>query len=110
MQYTTGFVLAIAGLAAAQSSSTGAAGVTTTSSGASSGSTAASGCGDQVDLIIQTCLGSTQAQLNACGDNDWDCLCTQSTNVLTCYNNCPSDPNAFGAQQTQTSYCNAAEA
>ena len=48
--------------------------------------------------------------LSACTANDWDCLCTQSTNVLTCYNNCPSDPNAFGAQQTQTSYCNAAKA
>ncbi|KAI7335472.1 hypothetical protein KC354_g17860 [Hortaea werneckii] len=67
-------------------------------------------CGKSIDLIIQTCLGSTQAQLAACDDNDWDCLCTQQTNVLTCYNNCPSDPNAFGAQQTQTSYCNAAKA
>ena len=40
--------------------------------------------------------------------DDWDCMCTQSNNVLTCYNNCPGDPNAFGAQQTKISYCNAA--
>jgi len=110
MQYTTGFVLAVAGLAAAQSSSTAAAGVTSVSSASTSSSTSESGCGKSIDLIIQTCLGSTQAQLAACDDNDWDCLCTQQTNVLTCYNNCPSDPNAFGAQQTQTSYCNAAKA
>lgn len=48
--------------------------------------------------------------LSACAANDWDCLCTQSTNVLICYNNCPNDPNAFGASQTKTSYCNAAAA
>ena len=60
--------------------------------------------------IINTCLGSTKAQLAACAATDWDCLCTQQTNVLTCYNNCPADPNAFGAQQTETSYCNAAKA
>ncbi|RMY80211.1 hypothetical protein D0864_08767 [Hortaea werneckii] len=106
MQYTTGLVLAVAGLAAAQSSSTAAAGVTSVTSASTSSSTSESGCGN----IIQTCLGSTQAQLAACDATDWDCLCTQQTNVLTCYNNCPSDPNAFGAQQTKTSYCNAAKA
>merc|ERR1711939_88527 len=110
MQYTTGFVLAVAGLAAAQSSSTAAAGVTSVTSASTSSSTSESGCGESIDLIIQTCLGSTQAQLAACDATDWDCLCTQQTNVLTCYNNCPSDPNAFGAQQTKTSYCNAAKA
>lgn len=26
------------------------------------------------------------------------------------YNNCPSAPDAFGQQQTTTSYCNAAKA
>merc|ERR1711939_1139181 len=109
MQYTTGLVLAVVGLAAAQSSSTAAAGVTSVTSASTSSSTSESGCGESIDLIIQTCLGSTQAQLAACDATDWDCLCTQQTNVLTCYNNCPSDPNAFGAQQTKTSYCNASE-
>lgn len=60
--------------------------------------------------IIQTCLGTENAQLQSCAANDWDCMCTQQTNVMTCYNNCPSDPNAVGASQTQTSYCNAAKA
>merc|ERR1712072_351836 len=110
MQYTTGLVLAVVGLAAAQSSSTAAAGVTSVTSASTSSSTSESGCGESIDLIIQTCLGSTQAQLAACDATDWDCLCTQQTNVLTCYNNCPSDPNAFGAQQTKPSYCNAAKA
>ena len=65
---------------------------------------------DALPSIINNCLGTENAQLAACQANDWDCLCTQTTNVLTCYNNCPTDPNAFGVQQQQTSYCNAAKA
>lgn len=80
----------------------------TTTAAASSG--AVSGCGDQVDIIIQTCLATENAQLAACASTDWDCLCNQINNVLTCYNNCPTDPNAFGVQQTKLSYCNAAAA
>ncbi|WPH00922.1 Hypothetical protein R9X50_00375600 [Acrodontium crateriforme] len=92
-------VLAVAGLAAAQ---------TTTTSASSAIST--SGCGTQIDTIIASCLGTENAQLNACAANDWDCLCEQSGNVNTCYNNCPSDPNAFGVKQQMISYCNAAKA
>jgi len=76
----------------------------------SSGTTNRDRSADATSRIIQTCLGTENAQLNACAPTDWSCLCTQSTNVLTCYNNCPSDPNAFGSQQQQTSYCNAAKA
>ncbi|KXT06923.1 hypothetical protein AC578_7156 [Pseudocercospora eumusae] len=96
------FVVATTGFAAAQSSTSAA------SSTASTGVT--SGCGTQIDTIISACLGSTQPQLKACDSQDWDCLCTQSQNVLTCYNNCPGDPNKFGAEQTSVSYCNAAKA
>ncbi|QKX56128.1 uncharacterized protein TRUGW13939_03228 [Talaromyces rugulosus] len=60
--------------------------------------------------ILDACLASMTPQLEACEANDWSCLCNQSTNVLTCYNNCPGDDNQFGAQQTKTSYCNAAKA
>ncbi|KAL2011731.1 hypothetical protein VTN00DRAFT_4449 [Thermoascus crustaceus] len=60
--------------------------------------------------IVDACLESTEPQLKACTPNDWKCLCEQSNNVLTCYNNCPGHPNQFGAQQTKDSYCNAADA
>ncbi|KAF3405214.1 hypothetical protein DPV78_002198 [Talaromyces pinophilus] len=60
--------------------------------------------------ILDACLATEQAQLSGCAANDWDCLCEQSNNVLTCYNNCPGDDGQFGAQQTMTSYCNAAKA
>jgi hypothetical protein len=91
---TTILLAAAAGLVAAQTTSSGPI----------------SGCGTQIDIIIQTCLGTEKAQLANCSPNDWDCLCEQSKNVLTCYNNCPSDPNRFGAEQTSVSYCNAAKA
>jgi hypothetical protein len=76
----------------------------------SSSSGPVSGCGSQIDIIIQTCVATEKAQLDNCKPNDWDCLCEQSNNVLTCYNNCPSDPNRFGVEQTKVSYCNAAKA
>lgn len=105
MRYTTALVLAAAAVASAQSTSSAAA--------ASSSSTASSGtdtCGPQLDLTIKTCLTSTQPQVEACKANDWSCLCAASQAVDTCYNNCPSHPDAFGQQQTTTSYCNAAKA
>lgn len=60
--------------------------------------------------IINSCLNTENAQLASCASTDYDCLCTQSTNVNQCYTNCPSDPNANGAMQQMTSYCNAAKA
>ena len=65
---------------------------------------------DSTCRIIASCLTTENAQLNSCGANDWHCLCTQQTNVVTCYNNCPSDPDAFGAKQKEESWCNAAKA
>jgi len=79
---------------------------TATKSASSSSST--STC--QAEDILQACLKSTQPMLQGCSSNDWSCLCTQSINVLTCYNNCPNDPGAVGAGQTKQSYCNAASA
>ncbi|CRG85210.1 GPI anchored serine-threonine rich protein [Talaromyces islandicus] len=60
--------------------------------------------------ILDACLSSTTPQLKACAANDWTCLCDRSNTVLTCYNNCPGHDGQFGAQQTKTSYCNAAKA
>jgi hypothetical protein len=33
--------------------------------------------------IVDACLTSMKPQLEACGPNDWKCLCEQSNNVLT---------------------------
>jgi hypothetical protein len=60
--------------------------------------------------IIKSCLASTTPQVNDCAANDWTCMCNNQKAVVTCYNNCPSDPNAFGAKQQLTSWCNAAKA
>ncbi|RAL09341.1 GPI anchored serine-threonine rich protein [Aspergillus homomorphus CBS 101889] len=60
--------------------------------------------------ILDACLKQLQPQMSACAQNDWDCLCTQSQNVLTCYNVCPSDPGHYSVTQQQVSYCNAAQA
>ncbi|KAF2864081.1 hypothetical protein K470DRAFT_51623 [Piedraia hortae CBS 480.64] len=59
--------------------------------------------------IITSCLGSMNAQLQSCNQQDWDCLCEQSNNVKTCYNNCPTDPRAYAIGQQTESYCNAAK-
>ncbi|KAL1985091.1 hypothetical protein VTN96DRAFT_8220 [Rasamsonia emersonii] len=80
------------------------------SPGAATGSSSSSSSSCQAQNILDACLASTTPQLKACAANDWNCLCEQSNNVLTCYNNCPNDPNRFGAEQSKTSYCNAAKA
>lgn len=108
MRYTSAVLLlaTATGLAAAQSSSSSAAASTSTSASSSGGGS----CNSQQNLIISSCLDSTQPQVKACSDNDWTCLCDASQQVDTCYNNCPSHPDAFGQQQTTESYCNAAKA
>ncbi|EEH41571.1 hypothetical protein PAAG_03134 [Paracoccidioides lutzii Pb01] len=58
--------------------------------------------------ILEACLQSTQALLKTCVPNDWQCLCTQHTNVLTCYNNCPNDLGRHGAESSKIANCNAA--
>ena len=128
MHASTALILAVAGLAAAQT--------TASSSSGSSSSTSTSGCGSSIDLIIESCLGTvsmhsliqfastvhaenntdnsisiqTKSQFDACDSQDWDCLCEQANNVLTCYNNCPSAPDRFGYEQTKVANCNAASA
>ncbi|OXV12103.1 hypothetical protein Egran_00134 [Elaphomyces granulatus] len=90
-------LMAAVGFAAAQ---------TATHSASSSSST--SSC--QAQPILDACLQRETPQFQACTANDWSCLCTQSTNVLTCYNNCPNDPGKAAAQSVVTANCNAASA
>ncbi|KAL2872159.1 GPI anchored serine-threonine rich protein [Aspergillus lucknowensis] len=72
--------------------------------------TAPGGTGSPCDAqtILDTCIKSIQRQVDACGANEWDCLCEQTNNLLTCYNNCPGDGGRNGVQQQKVSYCNAA--
>ncbi|KAB8269918.1 hypothetical protein BDV30DRAFT_241927 [Aspergillus minisclerotigenes] len=86
-------------LAAAQTQATATAG-TTTSTG--------SKCAAQ--NIVDDCKERMMGQLEACGANEWKCLCEQQGNVVTCYNNCPGSAESGPEKQKQQVYCNAAKA
>ncbi|KAI9039472.1 GPI anchored serine-threonine rich protein [Aspergillus affinis] len=102
MKSTLLTVLASSVLAvSASETSTGASATSTSSS--SSDSTCAK-------EIVQACLERMEPQLKKCTPNRWDCLCEQTNNVLTCYNNCPSDPDRGTTAQQLDSYCRAAKA
>ncbi|PGH30034.1 hypothetical protein GX50_07190 [[Emmonsia] crescens] len=59
--------------------------------------------------ILDACVKSTKAILESCPVQDWDCLCTQYNNVLTCYNNCPADQGRFAIESSKVANCNAAK-
>lgn len=44
------------------------------------------------DYIVDACLSSENAKLASCQGTDYECQCAQWQNIITCYNNCPSDP------------------
>jgi len=60
--------------------------------------------------IVDACTAQYKGRLSDCDANDWSCLCQESTNLLTCYNNCPKDSDRSGVQSQVTSYCGAASA
>ncbi|KAI9928572.1 hypothetical protein MW887_001786 [Aspergillus wentii] len=97
---TTLLTASVGFVAAEDSSPTAAPGTAPTASSAS--------CPAQE--ILDACLKSMKPQLQHCASNDWKCLCEQSNNVLTCYNNCTHHPDRDGAKQSKESYCSAAEA
>ncbi|KAK5701834.1 hypothetical protein LTR97_004652 [Elasticomyces elasticus] len=101
MQYIFGIVLAVAGLAAAQTA--------TTSVVVPPAATGSSGCGQAIDNIINNCLDSTRLIVNACATNDYDCLCQKQTDVVTCFNNCLTDSSLTQEQTLKTQYCSAAQ-
>ncbi|RMD40538.1 hypothetical protein DV735_g4585, partial [Chaetothyriales sp. CBS 134920] len=94
MKYSVSLV-ALASLAAAQTATTSAASTTTSSS-----------CAAQ--NILDACIATIQGQINSCATTDYSCLCTQYVNLLTCYNNCPSDVGVGTVQQLRQQNCNAA--
>ncbi|KAK5702356.1 hypothetical protein LTR17_022389 [Elasticomyces elasticus] len=101
MQYILGIVLAVAGLAAAQTA--------TTSVVVPPAATGASGCGQALDNIINNCLDSTRLIVNGCASTDYDCQCQKQTDVVICFNNCPTDPRLSPEQTLETQYCSAAQ-
>ncbi|OAT06091.1 hypothetical protein BDBG_02374 [Blastomyces gilchristii SLH14081] len=59
--------------------------------------------------ILEACVESTTAILKSCPVQDWDCLCTHYSNVLTCYNNCPKDQGRHAVESSKVANCNAAK-
>ncbi|KAL1835689.1 hypothetical protein VTJ49DRAFT_6208 [Mycothermus thermophilus] len=55
--------------------------------------------------IVDACLTSEKAKLNACGDQDYVCRCDNWINVLTCYNNCPNDPRKHADDGQRQIFC-----
>ncbi|KAF9882145.1 hypothetical protein CkaCkLH20_00181 [Colletotrichum karsti] len=55
--------------------------------------------------IVETCLQSENAKVQACSPTDYDCQCAAYQAVATCYNNCPKDVRAAPAQQQVGIYC-----
>ncbi|KAF2652476.1 hypothetical protein K491DRAFT_695557 [Lophiostoma macrostomum CBS 122681] len=95
MRSSTILIAVSAGLAAAQTTTTSAASSTYTSDV----------CAQD---IVDACVKSIQAQVDACKDNDWVCLCENYQSLLTCYNNCPSSDDRSPVQNEVTQYCAAA--
>ncbi|KAJ0387885.1 hypothetical protein COL922a_001437 [Colletotrichum nupharicola] len=55
--------------------------------------------------IVETCLSSEKAKVEACSATDYDCQCAAYQAVATCYNNCPNDARASSAQNQVTIFC-----
>ncbi|CAI0645989.1 unnamed protein product [Colletotrichum noveboracense] len=55
--------------------------------------------------IVETCLSSENAKVEACSATDYDCQCAAYQAVATCYNNCPNDARASPAQNQVTIFC-----
>ncbi|KAJ5689694.1 hypothetical protein N7462_004086 [Penicillium macrosclerotiorum] len=60
--------------------------------------------------VVDQCVFTMKFQLENCATYDWDCLCTSSTNVVGCYNNCPESPDRLGAEQIRQQNCANAKA
>ncbi|KAJ5740857.1 hypothetical protein N7493_000729 [Penicillium malachiteum] len=55
--------------------------------------------------VVDNCLQTMNFELENCNPGDWDCQCTSSTNIVSCYTNCPDDPDRQPAQQLKQQYC-----
>ncbi|KAL5382304.1 hypothetical protein DPSP01_006701 [Paraphaeosphaeria sporulosa] len=59
--------------------------------------------------IVDACVEQYDKQVDACGGNDYICLCDNYTNKLTCYNNCMGSEDRPPVQNQVTQFCLAAE-
>ncbi|OQO05271.1 hypothetical protein B0A48_09038 [Cryoendolithus antarcticus] len=64
-----------------------------------------SGCGPQIDGIIQTCLIDSNIILAACDKTDFSCLCSRAAAVADCYLNCPTAPGQEPLKDASNTYC-----
>ncbi|KAL1629189.1 hypothetical protein SLS56_005524 [Neofusicoccum ribis] len=60
--------------------------------------------------IVEACVSGIKPRTEDCGGNDWSCLCSAYTDLLTCYNNCPNDPTRSSVNNQVTQFCAAAKA
>jgi hypothetical protein len=56
---------------------------------------------------VNTCISTTQVQIDDCDTQDYECLCHAWEAQLTCWNNCPDSNLNSGAASSVTSYCGA---
>ncbi|KAH9881376.1 hypothetical protein IAQ61_000100 [Plenodomus lingam] len=65
----------------------------------------------QAQNIVDACVSGFQSRIDACNQkpNDYVCMCTVYTDVLTCYNNCPDSNEKPPVQNQVTQFCQAAE-
>jgi len=92
-------ILTLAGFVAAQTTTSPPAIPTSGSSGSQSDCDAQN--------ILDTCVAQFSPQLDACKASDWECMCQQATNLLSCYDNCPDATDFGGADSKKASYCDA---
>ncbi|KAK0733300.1 hypothetical protein B0T26DRAFT_745360 [Lasiosphaeria miniovina] len=57
------------------------------------------------DYIVSRCLETENDKLDACVTGDWNCMCSQWQNIVTCYNNCPNDQRVSTAKGQEQIFC-----
>ncbi|RDL37901.1 uncharacterized protein BP5553_05334 [Venustampulla echinocandica] len=55
--------------------------------------------------VLDQCITTNMGYVNSCATSDYSCLCQKWGDVLTCYLQCPNDPNFSGAQSSKATYC-----
>ncbi|KAL2144548.1 hypothetical protein VTI28DRAFT_8961 [Corynascus sepedonium] len=68
-------------------------------------STTASVNACDADYIVERCLTTETAKLDACGGQDFNCRCAAWEAILTCYNNCPNDPRQYTDAGQREIFC-----
>lgn len=62
----------------------------------------------EAQAILDKCLKDLGNIVADCGATNYKCLCDGHKNMLTCYNNCPNDPQKDIEQSQVTAWCVAA--